>query len=217
MPRHEICGLFLILAHFLWVSVIAVWVTHVVVLSARIFSSIHGNATVSVREIASMIGGLYFDGSWAHSLQVSCGGGRCWPRGGCGRGKFFAATRNGVAVRVMAFTPNDFWQDTSSSIDKPVAYLIWTNKQNKFKSLSLRQLLWVLRYILYSTYIVQIISLVFSDFFRTIVEWRVSKLWHWLKSVLNWVVPSKIYCYFASAYSIEIVESTLSFPVARHF
>jgi len=38
-------------------------------------------------------------------------------------GSFFAAPRNGVAVRVMAFTPNDFWQDTSSSIDKPVAYL----------------------------------------------------------------------------------------------
>lgn len=163
MPRHEICGLFLILAHFLWVSVIAVWVTHVIVFSARIFSSIHGNATVSVREIASMIGGLYFDGSWSHSLQVSCGGGRCRPRGGGGRGKFFAATRNGVAVRVMTFTPNDFWQDTSSSIDKPVAYLIWTNKQNKFWSLSSRQLLWVLRFILYFTYLVQIISLVFSE------------------------------------------------------
>ena len=33
------------------------------------------------------------------------------------------------------------------------------------------------------------------------------------KSVLNWVVPSTFY-YFASAYSFEIIRSSLSFPAA---
>jgi hypothetical protein len=73
MPRHEICGLFLILAHFLRVSVIA-FVTHVIFFSG-VFSSIHRNATVSIKTIPMTVGGLYFYGSCSHGLQVSCGGG----------------------------------------------------------------------------------------------------------------------------------------------
>ena len=73
------------------------------------------------------VGGLYFYGSCSHGLQVSCGGCRGWPRRGGGRGEFFAAARNGVAVRIVAFAPNDFWQDSSSSIDKPVANLNGNN------------------------------------------------------------------------------------------
>ena len=120
MPWHEICPLLLILAHFF--RVLIRLVTHHVILFGRVFSSIHGNACVSVK--AASIGGLDFDGSRSHGLKVSCGGRRGRPRGSGGaRRHFLAPPTNCVSVGVMAFPADDFGQDSSPSINEPVAYL----------------------------------------------------------------------------------------------
>ena len=114
VPRHWRCPL-LLRAHFLWIVI--TFVTHVILFS-RILSSIHCNAFPIID-----IGFALVDLDRG-ALQVGGRGnlaGSGWPVGGR---YFFATTGDCITIGIVAFSADNFGQNSSSGVDKPVAYLM---------------------------------------------------------------------------------------------